>query len=238
MCTVTFLPTGPDSFLFTSNRDEAPFRSASGIQEQKNGDKTLLYPQDELAKGTWIAVSSHNQLVCILNGAFTRHRHQPPYRLSRGLMALQFFDYDNAEAFGQGFEFQGMEPFTMVIYDRQRLFDVRWDERRLHFRELPTDTPHLWSSPTLYNPEWQQKRQQWFKAWLDQQTEFRSDNILHFHRTGGEGDPENDLIMNRGGMVCTTSITHISKKAGQATLRYHGLQQNWQEERRLLLNTP
>lgn len=223
MCTVTFLPTGPDEFLFTSNRDEAPSRSAAVIQKQARGNKQLLFPQDSLAKGTWIAISDHNQLVCILNGAYKPHWHRPPYRLSRGIMALEFFEYEQAQQFSEEFEFVGMEPFTMVIYDQGQLFDLRWDEEQVHFTKLRTDEAHIWSSAPLYYPDWQQKRQEWFQSWLSQQAEYSTDQILDFHRNGGIGDPQNDLVMNRFDMVCTTSITHVVKKTDEASLHYHGL---------------
>ena len=237
MCTVTYLPLGTDEFLFTSNRDESPLRRASAIQQTERGTKQLLFPQDSLAKGTWIALSDHNQMVCILNGAFTRHHHRPPYRLSRGLMALQFFGYNDATAFSRHFEFEGMEPFTMVIYDQQRLFDVRWDEQQLHFTELAPDQAHLWSSPTLYDSNWQAKRQDWFKNWREQQESYTSPNILHFHQTAGEGNPEYDLVMNRANIVRTTSITHIAKKADRAILRYQTILTDEVTERELKLRT-
>lgn len=238
MCTVTFLPTGPDAYLFTSNRDEAPSRSAAAIQEQSVAQKQLIYPQDSLAKGTWIAISDHNQLVCILNGAFQPHQHRPPYRLSRGIMALEFFQYEQAEQFSEQFEFEGMEPFTMIIYDQGRLFDLRWDEEQVHFAELSISTPHIWSSAPLYYPDWQIKRQQWFKSWLDQQATYTSECILDFHKNGGEGDPQNDLIMNRFNMVCTTSITHIIKDQNEASLQYHGLLSKHNIVRQLKLVSP
>ncbi len=237
MCTVTFLPTGPDEFLFTSNRDEAPSRSAAAIQQQASGHKQLIFPQDSLAKGTWIAVSDHNQLVCILNGAYKPHRHRPPYRLSRGIMALEFFQYEEARQFSEGFEFEGIEPFTMVIYDQGRLFDLRWDEEQVHFNELNTAAPHIWSSSTLYYPDWQVKRQEWFQTWLDKQSTYTSKQTLDFHRHGGIGDPQNDLVMNRFDMVCTTSITHVVKEATQATLKYHGLMSKQDTIRQISLVT-
>ncbi len=233
MCTVTYLPTGPDQFLFTSNRDESPSRRASSIQQVTSGKKQLLFPQDSLAKGTWIAFSDHNQLVCILNGAFIKHHHTPPYRLSRGIMALEFFDYENATDFRQNFAFTGMEPFTMVIYDQGSLFDLRWDEQKLHFSELAPDQPHLWSSPTLYDSSWQEKRQLWFKHWREQQQAYNSSSILQFHQTAGEGNPAYDLVMNRANIVRTTSITHIAKETDRAQLRYQTILTNEVSEHEL-----
>lgn len=223
MCTVTYLPTGHDEFLFTSNRDEAPNRSASLLQMEERSGKKLLYPQDSLAKGTWIATANHNQLVCILNGAYTLHRHQPPYRLSRGIMALEFFTYQDARHFAKEFEFEGMEPFTMVIYDRGQLIDLRWDEEQLLFTELDAQQPHLWASATLYDAIQQEKRHRWFAEWLSQHQSYRSEDILHFHHTAGDGDPTSDIIMNRMNRVRTTSITHIVKTKDRSHLQYEPL---------------
>ncbi len=209
MCTVTWLPQGPNSYLLTSNRDEAPQRAARGIQ-RRNG---LIFPQDAGAGGTWIAASSMGRAAVLLNGAFELHQRHPPYRLSRGLMVLQFFDYADAGQFIEEFEFHGLEPFTLVLWDRGELHELRWDEHRLHHKKLDPKTPHIWASATLYSAEYRQKRQQWFHDWLRQNPAPTQAGILHWHRTAGEGDPWNDVVMNRNGVVQTVSITGISISA-------------------------
>ena len=123
MCTVTYISKGKEGFIFTSNRDEAPNRSATGLVLDSQNGKQILYPKDPQANGTWIAVSDRGQLVCILNGAFVKHKHRPPYRLSRGLMALDFFNQKNLIHFFHQFNFQGMEPFTMIVVDDGKLYD-------------------------------------------------------------------------------------------------------------------
>ena len=42
--------------MFTSNRDEDPKRSASRIVEDKRGETTVYFPQDEEAHRSWIAI--------------------------------------------------------------------------------------------------------------------------------------------------------------------------------------
>lgn len=224
MCTVTYLPIEHQQFLFTSNRDESPQRAANSIQRSiiSNG-KTLLYPQDRQAKGTWIAISDTGQLVCILNGAFVRHQRRASYRMSRGLMALQFFDHQDAPHFFAAFDFMDIEPFTMIIYDQGLLYDLHWDEADPHVRPLDPAASHIWSSCTLYTPELQAKREQWFADWQRQQEHYTSENITNFHRTGGEKDPENDLVMSRYGLVQTTSITHVKAEKDAYTMEYHNL---------------
>ena len=223
MCTVTYLPTGDDSYLFTSNRDEFTGRSASKLILERRFGKKLLFPQDALAKGTWIAISDTDQLVCILNGAFVKHSHVPPYRLSRGLMALEFFKYEDAPAFFEYFDFTGIEPFTMVINDRGKLYDFRWDENKKHIEQKDPSQSHIWASCTLYSPEWQQKRIQWFDKWKSENPSPTRTSILDFHTNAGEGDLEYDIVMNIGDRVRTTSITSIIKSKNEMDLRYENL---------------
>lgn len=223
MCTVTYLPTGINQFLFTSNRDEFAGRSASKLVLEKRFSKKLLYPQDALAKGTWIAISDHDQLVCILNGAFEKHNHTPPYRLSRGLMALDFFRFKDAPDFFQHFDFVGIEPFTMVIYDQGKLFDFRWDERKKYIEQKDASSSHIWASCTLYSTEWQNKRISWFEKWESENPIPTRKSILDFHTNAGEGDLEYDIVMSIGDKVRTTSITSVIKAVNELDLRFENL---------------
>lgn len=233
MCTVTYFPKGKDHFLFASNRDEAPKRAAQEVVATLRNGKQLLYPRDTGANGTWIAVSDSNQLVCILNGGVVKHKHQPPYRLSRGIMALAFFDFQDVDDFTGNFDFNGIEPFTMVIYDKGKLFTLYWDEQVLDVRALDPTARHLWSSSTLYPPAWQQRRQQWFEVWArDVQAPVRED-LQSFHQTGGSGDPEYDLVMNRQNIVRTTSITSLEKSSQAFKLHLLQLTDNQEESHTL-----
>ncbi len=205
MCTVTYLPQGKHNFLLTSNRDESPLRAARGIQRRAG----LLFPQDTGAGGTWIAASDVGRAAVLLNGAFELHQRCPPYRLSRGLMVLQYFDYAGAGPFIEQFAFYGLEPFTLILWDRGDLHELRWDAHRLHHKNLDPQAPHIWASATLYSAEYRHKRQQWFEDWLQGTPSPAQQDVLQWHRTAGEGDPWNDVVMNRNGIVQTVSITGI-----------------------------
>lgn len=223
MCTVTYIPTGNDNFIFTSNRDEAPKRSAVGISKMTLGKKIITFPKDAKANGTWIAISDSNQLVCVLNGAFVKHKHLPPYRLSRGIMALDFFSCASAEDFFNQYNLEGIEPFTLVIFDNGRLFELRWDEQEKHVKELATTENHLWASCTLYNEEWQRKRKKWFQDWQNKYAEPNQEAVLDFHKNAGEGNSEFDVVMNYKNIVRTTSVTSVVKKEDGMDLRYEDL---------------
>ncbi|TXB63355.1 NRDE family protein [Phaeodactylibacter luteus] len=223
MCTVTYLPHKEGGYLLTSNRDEAPGRNAKSLHERQLGQARLIYPQDEGAGGTWVALSGAGVTVCILNGAREKHAHRPPYRRSRGLMALDYFAFSGPSAFAKAYTFEGMEPFTMVIAQRYALQVLRWDGQCTDLERLDTGQPHLWSSSTLYSPSVQQKREGWFRRWLAGAGAPRREDALHWHRTAGDGDPENDVVMNRGNQVRTVSITSVAVGQSSGDLAYFDL---------------
>src|SRR5579871_6575106 len=127
MCTVTYLPT-PTGYILTSNRDEALVRKPAEIPDSVAiGNCQVLFPRDGEAGGTWIATADNGRTVCLLNGAFTRHKHNPPYRKSRGLVVLDFFTLPNAKAFADSYDLTGIEPFTILVIEKSMLYELRWD---------------------------------------------------------------------------------------------------------------
>ena len=165
MCTVTFVPT-KEGFVFTSNRDEDPQRAAHNVVEDIRGDLKVYFPQDEGASGTWFAYSNTDQFACVLNGAFEPHKRKKFYTMSRGIMALAYFDYNTIEDFLNEFDFEGMEPFTLILYNKGNFKELKWDEIQLHVRSLSVQDIHLWSSATLYNQEWWLNRSVNFKEFV------------------------------------------------------------------------
>ena len=216
MCTVTFLPTGKTSYILTSNRDESPTRAALPPQAYEMADKQLFFPKDPFG-GTWIATDKVRFTLCLLNGAFIAHRRTPPYRLSRGLMVLEFFNFYDLSSFATQFDFREIEPFTLIIVDtahEMRLHELRWDGEKLHVTDKDTSAPHIWSSSTLYPEPIIRQRKEWFDQWLSEHAGFSREAIIDFHKNGGTGDLWNDFVMKRGDHLQTVSITSIEKKEG------------------------
>jgi hypothetical protein len=117
-----------------------------------------------------------------------------------------------------------MEPFTMIVVEKGQLMELRWDEQQKHIKELSMRKAHIWSSATLYTPEVQAKREQWFKEWLMQHKEgYTREEILAFHRTAGDGDSWNDVVMNRNNIVRTVSITSVQRSAYNMDMQYNDL---------------
>ncbi len=225
MCTVTFLPKGEDSYILTSNRDETPLRAAAPPSAYAIHGKEVFFPKDPLAGGTWIASDKVRFTLCLLNGAFEKHKHLPPYRLSRGIMVLDFFKYSDVQAFKENYTFEGIEPFTLIIVDSiptTRIFELRWNEEHLSFKELPNDIAQIWSSSTLYPKAIADQRAGWFEDWLEGRTQFVRSEIIDFHKRGGKGDLWNDFVMKRGDKLQTVSITSI-EKTNQFDMLYEDL---------------
>jgi uncharacterized protein with NRDE domain len=226
MCTVTYIPQPGGHFVLTSNRDENAARSPQSLDYETIEGARLVFPRDTGAGGTWIAASDTNRVVCLLNGAFEKHHHRPPYRRSRGLMVLDFFRFATSVEFFEKYNFKGMEPFTFIIVDDGQPYELRWDEKQQHVRPLDPLGSYLWSSATLYPSEVGKMRQQWFHDWRHGRQDFSPAAILDFHQTGGQGDTWNGFIMNREGRVQTVSITQVVKTDAGISLVYNDLLRN------------
>jgi hypothetical protein len=220
MCTVTYIP-GPDAIHLTSNRDEHRRRSPAlppGIHSGSTGP--ILFPRDADAGGTWVAVHGNGNAAVLLNGAFHSHVPDPPYRRSRGLILLDLLDsFDPPLAF-RGAYLDRIEPFTAIVYSGKVLYECRWDGKEKHIRLPDRGTPHIWSSVTLYGSGAMARRTQWFEDFLTGNPDPAIEDIMHFHSFTGDGDPHNDLRMNRDGQVFTVSITCLSMHSEYGQMLY------------------
>ena len=224
MCTVTFIPS-QDRTLIISSRDEQVDRLPAlppAIYFLPELQTQLLYPKDGNAGGSWIAVSDRRNAVVLLNGAWKKHVHQPPYRKSRGLVLLElaaaaspFLGFDKTD-------YAGIEPFTAVIFEQDRLYDCRWDGQLKSLVELNATQAHIWSSVTLYDPAATEKRLSWFRTWIGGDPSPSTEHMLDFHRDGGEGDPVNDIRMQRE-QLRTVSITALEIFPDGARMQYESL---------------
>ena len=97
---------------------------------------------------------------------------------------------------------------------------MRWDEEKTHIKPLDIEQSYIWSSATLYPQDIKEKRVSWFESWKNTKPNYERNSILDFHKNAGDGDPLNDIIMNRGGVVQTVSITSIVKANGHIDMQY------------------
>ena len=228
MCTVTFFPLQDKGFILTSNRDERLSRSNTlPPAAYYSESETLYFPRDQESTGTWIACSSSGKTFCLLNGAFEYHKSEPPYRKSRGLVLLEMLQASDAAEYLSARGLNGIEPFTLVMVKTLSgkiiLQELRWDGNRPHLKVLNSSLPHIWSSATLYDSEIRQARQDWFHRWLSDNPDPGQDELLHFHRFGGKGESENDLVMKRSNGRQTISITSVISSQEKNEMCYEDL---------------
>jgi hypothetical protein len=230
MCTVTYIPY-KEGFFITSNRDEKSIRqSAHAPAGYIHNGVTLVYPKDPDAGGTWIAIAENGNAAVLLNGAFVKHTAQPPYRKSRGNIFIELIAACNPVTKFQSTDLSNIEPFTVILFDNNELFECRWDGKKKYDRYLDKQQPAIWSSATLYEDEVMETRRRWFSAWLLENPSPSQENILRFHQFAGHDDNHNGLLMNRNNNMLTVSITGIQWQPDKARIRYLDIKDNTQSE--------
>jgi uncharacterized protein with NRDE domain len=220
MCTVTFLPLNNNNFILTSNRDEQRLRETLPPNSYIENEVKMVFPKDKEAGGTWIGASSNNRLVCVLNGAFVKHKRKEKYRKSRGVIAKEMLQVTTLKEYIKNLNLDEIEPFTMVILDwnenQLKLYELIWDGEKKHFKKLK-NKPKIWSSSTLYKEAVKEIRKNWFKDWIAN-NKFTSQAILAFHHSE-IGDKEQAVFMKRK-YVETVSITSIKKEDTSVEMLY------------------
>lgn len=229
MCTVTYLPLNKREFILTSNRDEDIHRaSALAVQEYKINNRTVFFPKDQKANGTWIAHDVKGYTLCLLNGANRPHTHKNEYKKSRGLMLLDFYFYNDPDDFAKFYDFKGIEPFTLLLAcscsdtNQIKLYELKWDEEKVELISHDSSLPQIWSSVTLYSQDVIEQRRKWFEVWLSENNNYSTDIILFFHHFAGNGSSDNDLIINRIEKK-TVSICCVNKNISHTDIIYEDI---------------
>lgn len=224
MCTLTFIPKSETEFILTSSRDEDPSRETLVPKKYSINQTAILFPKDALAGGTWLGVSEKKHLVCLLNGAYKAHKRKASYRKSRGLVVLDFLANTFTRSFYENYNFEGIEPFTMIVVSWEstlNLVEIVWDGTKKVWSQKPLQ-PIIWSSSLLYTDAVKEKRKMWFSEFLKNHKNELPEDLLQFHKTAGEGNPETNLVMDRG-FVRTTSISQLIHSNEEFSFQYNDL---------------
>lgn len=221
MCTVSYY-ANETQIMLTSNRDEHYSRTnALPPQVYKAGNNQLIYSKDVQAGGTWIAVRNDGTAIVLLNGAFERHTHQPPYKKSRGLVLLDIINEEKCLQKFNNYDLANIEPFTIILYIHHHLYQCIWDGSEKYLDEKSPKTAHIWSSVTLYDKEFREKKQQLFKQFLQTKKQLSEEDILKFHHS--KYDIENGLLINRKDQLYTFSVTQITLNNTKNSFYHHDL---------------
>lgn len=221
MCTVSFVATN-DKIIITSNRDEKTVRpSAIPPRNYTLNGKKLIFPKDPKAGGTWFVANADGTILVLLNGADEKHEVQFPYRKSRGLIVLDMISSFSPKDFWTEIDLENIEPFTLVLFQNNALFQLRWNGKEKETTSLDIYQNHIWSSSTLYSSSIREKRANWFHDFMNQNPEISESKMHDFHRYTEEENDENGLVINRNDEMKTLSITQsVIEKNKVAILHY------------------
>jgi hypothetical protein len=233
MCTLTFA-TAPGRRIITANRDESPLRHAEeGLTAHVTRGEEYLIAREPLHGGTNFAISRKGVVTTLLNGAFTMHRPSAYHGgRSRGLILLDSLPLPKLSSLALPRGSEGkVQPFTLVRIGNA-IEVCRWDGSALHHEQLSPNEPMIWASAQLYSPRAIERRKRWFREVLDGGPSPAA--LWHMHIKGGDGDPENDMVMNRGGLVRTVTVTQVKIAVNELNIRHLDLlsgaehHHNWQ----------
>ncbi|MEO5776374.1 MAG: NRDE family protein [Flavobacterium sp.] len=223
MCTVSFVNAN-GKIIITSNRDEKTLRP--NAIEPKNyliNNKKIIFPKDKKAGGTWFAIDEHSTILVLLNGADEKHILKESYRKSRGLIVLDLISSKSVIHAWKFIDLENIEPFTLVLFENQKLYQLRWNEIEKSTLELDIHQSHIWSSSTLYPKEIREKRANWFYNFLDTKPEVNAEELFNFHRYTEEENTENGLVINRNDTLKTLSITQTVIEKNKVEIHYNDL---------------
>lgn len=206
MCTVTFIATS-NGFVISSNRDEKITREkAISPKSYAINGKQIIFPKDQKAGGTWIA-HTENKVVVLLNGAQEKHKVKPFYRKSRGLIVVEMASSNNSLEYWHDVDLQEIEPFTIILFENNKLYQLQWNELEKCLKELSTAYNHIWSSSTLYSKKIRDQRTKWFNNFLKKNPNPNENEILDFHQFTEIDNVNFGLQINRNNLLKTISIT-------------------------------
>lgn len=223
MCTVSFVVANGKTII-TSNRDEKVLRpSAVEPKSYLINNKNIIFPKDAKAGGTWYAITEDATVLVLLNGADEKHQLKPSYRKSRGLIVLDIISADSPIDEWKAIDLSEIEPFTLVLFQNSKLYQLRWNEIEKTTTNLDISHNHIWSSSTLYPSEIREKRANWFHTYLDTKPEVDQTEMFNFHRYTEEKNQENGLVINRNDSMKTLSITQAVIEKNKVVLSHYDL---------------
>lgn len=220
MCTATYLKDNQNRIIFTTNRDESAARLTSPPEIHQIGDLKLLFPQDQLAGGTWVAVGERGQISCILNGAEDEGKWLGTIAVkSRGQVLLDSFKFNSVSEFFEDDSMNDANPFTLLIIHPKspKIEVIKWNGTKKWREAFDASQPHIWSAFTLYPKEQRKQRTDMFKKWSEDDAHLDADKVWKMHQGSKEN---NGLLLENSPHVNTVSTTQLVLDTDKCVMRY------------------
>lgn len=224
MCTATYIKDKQNRIIFTTNRDENAARPTAPPQIHQVGELKLLFPQDQLAGGTWIAVGENGQISCVLNGAEGEGKWLGTIaEKSRGQVLLDSFKYNSPSEFFEDNSMQKAHPFTLLIIQpkAEKIRAIKWNGTKKWMEEFDANQPHIWSAFTLYPPEQRTERALMFNKWTQDNSHLSASEVWKMHQSSKEN---NGLLLENSPHVNTVSTTQVVLNNEKSEMKYYEIE--------------
>ena len=221
MCTVTYIPKEEGGFILTQNRDEDVKRSISTppIQLEINGIKHL-FPVDPQGQGTWIGISEEGRVASLLNGGSEPYSRKQTYRHSRGKVIMDYFSYPSFKEFYDQYNFKELEPFTLLVFEDGKMYELIVNELYLKSNELNPKKPYIYSSSSLYVNSRIEDRRLDFLEWYYAQKHISQADVLNYHGQLHFEDELDKSLIKGEHILNTVSTTSICLAENNAEILY------------------
>jgi hypothetical protein len=211
MCTVTYIPGFNKGFLLAHNRDERIDRPmATPPLSRMIKGSNVIYPVDPEGKGTWIGISSDGKVASLLNGGTKKHERTPPYKHSRGLVIPAYFSFPNVTEFSGQYDFSGLEPFTLIAIESEKIFVLVWENETLSLKEKNSKLPHIFFSRSLYPGSSLESRSSDFLSWYMDNRNAGENDALNYNLTQKFESDQIAKFDNGSHILKTVSVSVIS----------------------------
>ncbi|MFW0739899.1 hypothetical protein [Flavobacterium sp. T12S277] len=224
MCTVSFVNTR-GIIILTSNCYEKPTRLGVIKPEKHTVEgKNIVFLKDSKTKGTCCIADEKGTVLFLLKGADMKYDVKLTYRKSRELIVLDVLNHESPKIFWNIINLEDIEPFTLVLYQDKRLFQLRWNGLKKESMELDINKNYMWSSATLDFKKNRLKQANLFTTFLEGKKDLLSSILYFFHKYTEANDEEKSSVINSNKEI--KSITQMIIEKNKLIFEYYDLVEN------------
>ena len=121
----------------------------------------------------------------------------------------------------KAYDLANIEPFTIIIYHNHLLHECIWNGNEKFIAEKSTEENYIWSSVTLYDEEFRNRKRDLFQQLQQTKNALNADDILQFHQS--KQDLQNGFLINRNNQLMTFSVTQIVLTDKQNTFKHYDI---------------
>ncbi|MFB9841659.1 NRDE family protein [Mucilaginibacter ginsenosidivorans] len=181
MCNVTFLKNKYSTIL-TSDWDGNVERGyALPPLTTTRNNKKIMFTRDEKTGGSWFAASEEGHVAVMIHQESDLTRKENKLK-SSSLLLLDIVCSDFPISFFTEYDLRYFEPFSLILYAGDKLYDMTWDNGEKTILDLEISEEHIWSSMPAYYRHYSTGKKEEFKNFLVKKPKPYASAIRTFHK--------------------------------------------------------